>query len=126
MRLDQFLQEFVVGIVDQYAPYYEGMLGKQDQVKLILHKECLQFQQTIHNGLQELDKYIKHTTIDGAQTFMLFESFGLPRDVIKDILIQHGLVADKDAFDKEFEKAREKSKQSASFVKNIEWSKYLS
>lgn len=126
IQLESFLKELVVSIVDQYTPWYESCLGKQEVVVSILHKECQHFQQTIHNGIQELDKIIQHKQVNGATTFTLFESYWLPRDVIKDILVQHNIVADKDAFDKEFEKAREKSRQSVAFVKNTERSKYLS
>jgi alanyl-tRNA synthetase len=50
----------------------------------------------------------------------------LPWDVIKDVLLQHQLKADKDAFDSEVDKAKERSRNASVFVKNTERSKYLS
>ncbi len=124
-EFEKFLIAFVTWVIDMFAPRYDSMEWKTEFVVRLLVKECQQFQQTISNGLGELDKYIKKWSISGADTFRLFESFWLPRDVIKDVLLQHGLQADKGAFDVESEKAKERSRQWAAFVKNIERSKYL-
>lgn len=124
-QFEEFVYQFVTGVIDMFAPWYEGMEGKTELVVRLIIKECQHFQQTISNGLAELDKYIKRWSIGWADTFRLFESFGLPRDIIKDVLMQNGLEADKEAFEVESEKAKERSRQWAAFVKNIEWSKYL-
>lgn len=122
---EKFVDIMVTGIIDDFAPRYENMEGNTKLVVQLLIKECQNFQQTISNGLGELDKLIKKWNISWVETFRLFESFGLPRDVIKDVLLSHNLKADKEAFDIEAEKAKELSRQSATFVKNTERSKYL-
>lgn len=125
-KLHQFIGQFVTGIIDYFAPRYEWMAGKSELVSDVIGKECQQFQQTISNGLSELEKLIKRWNISWSDTFKLFDSFGLPWDVIKDVLLQHQLKADKDAFDSEVDKAKERSRNASVFVKNTERSKYLS
>lgn len=58
-KLAQLFNQFVTGVIDDFAPSYEGMAGKADFVVDTLAKECQQFQQTISNGLNELEKLIK-------------------------------------------------------------------
>ncbi len=123
--LTKFVHAMVTSLIDDFAPWYEGMTGKSLDATDAISKECQQFQQTISNGLAELDKLIKKWSLSGADTFKLFDSFGLPWDIIKDVLLSKGLQVDKDAFDVEVEKAKERSRASAAFVKDTQWSKYL-
>ena len=124
-KLAQLFNQFVTGVIDDFAPSYEGMAGKADFVVDTLAKECQQFQQTISNGLNELEKLIKKWPISGAESFKLFDSFWLPWDVIKDVLVSHDLPVDKNAFDEEVENAKIRSRSATTFVKNTEWSKYI-
>jgi alanyl-tRNA synthetase len=58
-KLAQFFTQFVTGVIDDFSSSYEGMAGKAEFVVNMLTKECQQFQQTISNGLNELEKLIK-------------------------------------------------------------------
>ncbi|MFA7285085.1 MAG: alanine--tRNA ligase-related protein [Candidatus Absconditabacterales bacterium] len=121
----EFVKSFVTACITEFGPWYDGMAGKADEVCDAIIKECQQFQQTIANGLAELERLIKKGQISGSDTFKLFDSFGLPWDIIKDVLLSRGLSVDKEAFDEQVEQAKQRSRASAAFVKDTQWSKYL-
>jgi len=120
------LHELVRVIIDNLWPYYDWMNWKIEEVSTMLIKECIHFDQTIAHWLSELEKYITSWSVSSEQAFKLFDSFGLPWDIINDVCANNHINIDKIWFDKEVEKAKEKSRNATSFVKNTEWSKYLS
>lgn len=125
LESEKLIAEFVQSVIRDFHPWYEGMLGKDEEVADAITKECQNFQSTIDNGLIEIDKLLKKWNISWSETFKLFDSYGLPRDVINDVFKEHGLKADKQAFEEEAQKAKERSRSSASFVKDTQRSKYL-
>lgn len=58
------------------------------QISTILIKEAHQFQKTISNGQKLLNDLIgaKHTTITGKDIFKLYDTFGFPLELTKEIL----------------------------------------
>lgn len=55
----EFVKSFVTACITEFSPWYDGMAGKTDEVCDAITKECQQFQQTIANGLAELERLIK-------------------------------------------------------------------
>ncbi len=69
--------------------------------------ESLKFSKTLEKGLREIDKL---TTINAAVAFKLYESLGLPYEVIKDYAPEKTKDLNRDNFDEEFKKHQEISR----------------
>ena len=69
-------------IIDQYGSLYPELSFKQ--VQQVWEEEYDRFKESIAKGLKELDKYIeKKDTITARDAFYIYETFGVPFDVIK-------------------------------------------
>ncbi len=91
-------------VVELYKTTYPEL--NTNTILNIFEEENEKFQKTLQTGLKELSKL---TTLDAPALFKLYESYGLPFDVVKDVssAVSHISRAD---FDKEFEKHQEKSR----------------
>ena len=58
---------------------------------------------------------------------MLYDTYGFPLEITKEIAVSKGVELDLDGYKKALEEAKEKSRQStkAMFQKTADWSKYL-
>ncbi|GHW02290.1 alanine--tRNA ligase [candidate division SR1 bacterium] len=93
-----------------------------DEIKL--------FQKTIQNGMQILNGLLneaRNLVISGLDAFKLYDTYGFPLELTREIALEHGLSIDETGFKLELEKAKEKSRQSTKdmFKKGIDRSKYL-
>ncbi|MEK7482094.1 MAG: alanine--tRNA ligase [Patescibacteria group bacterium] len=77
----------------------------------VMENEAQKFQATIANGIKEIEKY---KTISGKEAFYLYETFGLPFELVKELAPEQAIKnLTKENFDKEFEKHQEVSRAGA-------------
>jgi alanyl-tRNA synthetase len=67
------------------------------------------------------------TILTGKDIFMLYDSYGFPVELTKEIAQEKWITIDQEGFEKAMEEAREKSRNSTKdmFKKWTDWSKYL-
>jgi len=97
-------------IFEKVVSLYEDFYPELD-LKMIMkefNSENIKFQKTIMRGLKELDKPRK---INAKTAFLLYESFGLPFEIIKEIGGDKTFDLTRKDFDREFERHREISKK---------------
>ncbi len=99
-------------------------------ISLILIKEARQFQKTITNGQKLLDDLIawaKNKTIAWKDIFRLYDTFGFPLELTKEIVEEQWLKLDIKGFDAEMEAQQERSRawSKEMFKQGIDRWKYL-
>jgi len=95
-------------VVELYGKYYPEL--NTETIKTVFNVENDKFQKTFKNGLKELEKL---TSIDAPAAFKLFESFGLPYEVTKEIGAGKAESLTREGFEEEFKKHQEKSRAGA-------------
>ncbi|MBX4211399.1 MAG: alanine--tRNA ligase [Candidatus Yanofskybacteria bacterium] len=95
-------------VIEKYDQIYPG-LDKKTIVAVVLEEEN-KFSRTVAQGLKEINKL---SQIDASTAFKLYESFGLPYEVIKDIAGEKASALNRAAFEEEFKKHQEKSRAGA-------------
>jgi len=101
------LAEPVVGI---YENAYPELLEQKKNIMESIEKEEEKFRVALGKGrLVSLDQ----TNFTAKNAFNLYQSHGLPKDVIKDLAKERGFVFDEKGFDEEFKKHQEVSRTSA-------------
>ena len=86
-----------------------------------LRAEEERFVRTLSSGIDLIGEEIERLrregsrTISGEALFRLYDTHGIPVDVIEEIARDEGLAADRAAFDKAMERQRERSRASAKF-----------
>ncbi len=93
---------------------FEKIYPEVKETKIILkvlEEERLKFQEAVGRGIKEIEKYKE---ITGAVAFYLYETFGLPFELIKELASEEAVKnLLKEDFDKEFEKHQEISRAGA-------------
>ena len=80
------------GLIDQLDSVYPH-LGKNRKATLeAFHSEKKEFERTLNRGLDKLENLCKSNkaTITGKEAFDLFQSYGLPFDIIRDVVEEKG------------------------------------
>ncbi len=81
--------------------------------KLILNelkKEEDKFQKTLDKGLKEFEKMSKNKLIDGKESFLLFQSYGFPLEMIEELSKEKQIKFNPKDFKKEFKKHQKLSR----------------
>ncbi len=88
------------GLIDQLDSVYPH-LGKNRKATLeAFHSEKKEFERTLNRGLDKLENLCKgkSATITGKEAFDLFQSYGLPFDIIRDVVAEKGGSTDEEGF----------------------------
>jgi alanyl-tRNA synthetase len=66
-----------------------------------LKKEEDRFQKTLDKGLREFEKMAVDKMIDGKESFLLYQSYGFPIEMIRELAEEKGIKVDEKGFEKE-------------------------
>jgi len=113
-----FMSEITEAVVEQMAGVYPHLRDAAGLLAKVVRKEEERFIETIDNGLAMLSEEIGRLRKAGAKgisgecIFKLYDTFGFPVDIVKDIAAEEGLVADEAGFNAAMAKQRAQSKKS--------------
>ncbi len=108
-----FLTDLVDEVIEISKAAYPELVEKKDFIKKVIALEEERFQQTINQGLDILKDYIKSiegTVLSGEQAFKLYDTYGFPIDLTKEILAEENLTVDEAAFNDEMKKQKERAR----------------
>lgn len=117
-KSEAFLYELVDYVIEAYGDCYSELKDKQDYIKKVLRVEEERFQETISQGMEILNEYIgeletlKQTELDGEKAFKLYDTYGFPLDLTKEILGERGLGVDQAGFEGEMEQQRQRARSA--------------
>jgi alanyl-tRNA synthetase len=117
-----FLSVMSRTVREEMKDAYPELEELASRITKILDEEERQFTRTVEVGLKKLDEdlvpYLKSkesqktVPYPGANAFRLYDTFGLPRDFIEDVLRDNGLAMDPAEFDRAMEEQRARAKAS--------------
>jgi len=108
-----FLTDLVNEVIEISKAAYPELVEKKDYIKKVIALEEERFQQTINQGLDILKDYINALdgkTLSGEKAFKLYDTYGFPVDLTKEILAEEGLSVDEEAFNEEMQKQKERAR----------------
>ena len=99
----------IEGLIRLVADHYGDFYPELDAGVVIreFNEESAKFQKTLDNGLRELKKI---ESVDTQSAFSLFQSYGLPYEVIKELGGEKAKNLKREDFDEEFKKHQEISR----------------
>lgn len=122
-----FLTDLVDVVIELSGGAYPDLVKRHDYIKKILLIEEERFQQTIDQGLSILKDYIAeleaegHKTLSGEHAFKLYDTYGFPLDLTKEILEEKEMNVDEEAFTKEMEDQRERARSARGAGDDLGW-----
>lgn len=114
------LGELVDIYVDALKEMYPDLVKKQDIIKSVIIDEKDKFVKTLAHGEKEFEKEKKKlleegkNCLNGKVIFKLYDTYGFPPEVTKDLAEENNLKVDLKEFDKLFKEHQEKSRVGAS------------
>ncbi len=100
----EFLADLLTTVIEENAPGYPELETKADYIRKVISIEEDRFNATIDAGLSILSDVIRGSLKDGADTisgeeaFKLYDTFGFPLDLTREIAQESGLSIDEDTF----------------------------
>lgn len=76
----------------------------------VIKEEIVKFRNTLNKGLKEVEKVQK---IDGKRAFDLYQTYGFPLEMTKEIFEEKGQKINQEVFEEEFEKHKDISRSSS-------------
>jgi alanyl-tRNA synthetase len=112
---DLFTRKVAEVAIDQFKVIYPQLEEKKEYILNIIEDEEKKFNQTIKNGLKVLEELLEEKSqITGENAFTLYETYGFPIEITKEILQEKGLLLENpQGFEKAQEEHREKSRTAA-------------
>lgn len=112
-----FLSEIAEVIINQYQAAYPELKQNREKILGELSLEEERFARTLTQGLREYTKLTgsmeKGSMIDGATAFRLYDTFGFPIEITRELAAENGLNVDVDGFDAAFKAHQAKSHAGA-------------
>jgi len=98
---EPFLHRLVISLADEMGSTYPYLKEKRELIEAAILKEETQFGHTLAQGMNLLEQHIATnagSTIDGATAFKLYDTYGFPLDLTRDIAREQGLNIDEAGF----------------------------
>jgi alanyl-tRNA synthetase len=121
---EPFLWRGVEWVGEVMARAYPEIARERDRIADVVRQEEEQFAKTLDNGMRRIEEYAAAQgagagrSIDGRFLFTLYDTYGFPRDLAEEILVDQGWkVADETeaTWDLEMEAQRERARAKAAF-----------
>jgi len=111
---EEFLSELAQTIIGMYAEDNPHLKSSEDFILTELKKEYKKFNNTLAKGLRRFNRISKNKNeINGKDAFLLYQSFGFPIEITRELGIENHIPVDVDGFDEEFQKHQKVSRASA-------------
>jgi alanyl-tRNA synthetase len=118
-----FIFELIPTLIGQMGEAFPELKASRDTMINVIREEEQSFLRTLDQGLQLLENLISSASdkrVSGKQAFELYDTFGFPIDLTALILRERGLELDRQGFETELQKQKERSR-AASKVETGDW-----
>ncbi|MDW7672535.1 MAG: alanine--tRNA ligase, partial [Bacillota bacterium] len=138
---EAFLHLLMEQVVDKFKAGYPELEEKKEMIRKVILVEEERFQETIHQGSEILSHYIKEIksaninvppatastsgitpyVLSGKQAFRLYDTFGFPLDLTREILEEEGMEVDEPGFKAEMEQQKQRARTARSESGTVGW-----
>ena len=122
-----FLSVLCDTVIHESGEAYPELVERQEYIRRTIGIEEERFRQTLDAGLSILEKMIREakatgkTALDGADVFKLYDTFGFPIDLTKEILSEHGLTLDEEEFRTRMQEQKQRARDARAALGDMSW-----
>src|SRR6056297_2003758 len=113
-----FLYKMIPVVIETMSGGYPELKEKESQITKFVKAEEQRFFNTLDQGLDILSDMIDKLEKDnkkilsGKKAFQLYDTYGFPLDLTRDVLKENNLKVDQDGFEKEMEKQKKRAREA--------------
>ena len=117
-----FLHETAKVVFDIMNPAYPELSEAATFITNVIKNEEIRFSETLDNGLRLLNENLLDLKakglkqVPGPLMFKLYDTYGFPVDIVRDVVRDQDMELDLEGFDQAMEAQRERSKSIAAFT----------
>jgi alanyl-tRNA synthetase len=106
------LYQLLPGLASQFEDVFPELHQQQQFVAKVIREEEEAFLRTLEKGLKRIEDIIGQAngSIAGKDAFELYDTYGFPFDLTRLIAAERGLIIDEEAFNKEMQQQKERSR----------------
>ncbi len=125
---EAFLSDVAMTVVGESKGAYPELEEKKEYIKKVISIEEERFELTINQGLDILNGLIDElknsgkNMLGGEDAFKLYDTYGFPIDLTREILAEKGLDIDEDAFQEKMNEQRERARAGRNVGEDAAWS----
>jgi len=110
-----FSPEVAEAVIAQYGHVYAKLKERQSEILDALKREEEQFGRTLKEGMKQFERAIQDsgTQMDGTVVFHLYDTYGFPLELTKELAHEKGLTVDEKGFKEKFEEHQALSRAGA-------------
>ncbi len=113
---EPFLHSAVDLVVREYGDFYPELTKGREYIQQVVKQEEERFYETLEQGMKILTDLMNQLgtngTLAGADAFKLYDTYGFPIDLTKEILAEHNLRLDEAGFQEALEAQRERARSA--------------
>ena len=122
-----FLHKLVDVVIENYGEAYPDLVKNKSKIIDTILKEEERFNKTLDRGYKLLNEFIDNKKdIDGENAFKLYDTYGFPFELTKEIAEENGLKADEEGFKVAMKEQKDRAKaatQKISVTGDIKYAK---
>lgn len=127
---DPFLCQVADVVIQENASAYPELVERADLIRKVILAEEESFSRTIEKGMNLLSDLLDRVEasglpvsqkISGEDAFRLYDTFGFPIDLTKEIAAEHGFQVDEELFRKLMKRQQEAAQEDAHSKNAISW-----
>ena len=122
-----FLNSIVEKFIESWGVEYPELKEREEQIKKVIRAEEEKFQETIHQGLNILEEYIedminnREKCLSGEKAFKLYDTYGFPLDLTREILEEKDLTVDESGFNAHMDEQRKRARKAREGFSDFGW-----
>lgn len=128
LGLDEpFLYKLASVVASESKTAYPELENNFEYIEKVIKTEEERFDETIDQGIAILNEYTSElkasgkTELSGENAFKLYDTYGFPIDLTKEILAESSFTVDRDTFDKLMNEQRERARSARGDMEGEAW-----
>ena len=112
-----FLYKLVDVIIKNYGEAYPELVANKDKIKNVIKTEEERFNKTLDRGYKLLEEFIEQKKdIDGESAFKLYDTFGFPLELTKEIAQENNLNVDEAGYKVAMQEQKDRAKAATAKI----------
>ncbi|MBE7021793.1 MAG: alanine--tRNA ligase [Ruminococcaceae bacterium] len=125
-----FLAELADTVIHESKGAYPALFENQDMIKNVIRLEEERFIETIDAGFQMLASFFDgkseedikaNPVFSGEQAFKLYDTYGFPIDLTREIVAEKGMTVDEEGFQQEMDQQRQRARAARAKMGDVGW-----
>ncbi len=117
-----FFMELCDTVINENKSGYPELIEKKELITKVITNEEASFNKTVDQGLSMLEALTKNGgMLSGEDAFKLYDTYGFPIDLTKDILAEKGMTLDEEKFKECMNEQRQKARNARKASDGESW-----